>query len=73
MSFILAMVLYPDIQRTAQLEIDALTNGDRLPTYADRGRLPYIEALVKEVHRWGPVVPIGSFLDHPGTLSAEEG
>ncbi|EJD39100.1 cytochrome P450 [Auricularia subglabra TFB-10046 SS5] len=59
LSFFLAMTLYPDVQRKAQEEIDALTGGERLPVYADRARLPYIDALVKEIHRWHPIGPLG--------------
>ncbi|EJD39103.1 cytochrome P450, partial [Auricularia subglabra TFB-10046 SS5] len=59
MSFFLAMTLYPDVQRKAQEEVDALTSRERLPVYADRERLPYINALVKELHRWHPVAPLG--------------
>ncbi|EJD49130.1 cytochrome P450 [Auricularia subglabra TFB-10046 SS5] len=59
LSFFLAMTLYPDVQRKAQEEIDALTGGERLPVYADREHLPYVNALVKEIHRWHPVLPIG--------------
>ncbi|EJD49134.1 cytochrome P450 [Auricularia subglabra TFB-10046 SS5] len=58
LSFFLAMTLYPDVQRKAQKEIDAVTGGERLPVYADRERLPYIDALVKELHRWHPVAPL---------------
>lgn len=59
LSFFLAMTLYPEVQRKAQDEIDALTRGERLPVYSDRERLPYVEALVKEIHRWHPVAPLG--------------
>ncbi|EJD49131.1 cytochrome P450 [Auricularia subglabra TFB-10046 SS5] len=59
LSFFLAMTLYPDVQRKAQEEIDALTGGDRLPVYADRARLPYVDALVKEIYRWHPLAPLG--------------
>ncbi|KAI6035508.1 cytochrome P450 [Pisolithus orientalis] len=56
--FFLAMTLYPEAQKKAQAEIDAVVGSDRLPTFADRESLPYAEALVKEVLRWCPVVPI---------------
>lgn len=59
LSFFLAMTLYPEVQRKAQEEIDALTGGERLPVYADRDRLPYIDAIIKELHRWHPVLPLG--------------
>lgn len=43
------MALNPAVQAKAQREIDAVVGGDRLPTFADREDLPYIDALVKEV------------------------
>ncbi|KAJ3522356.1 hypothetical protein NM688_g8885 [Phlebia brevispora] len=58
-SFFLAMTLYPEAQRKAQEEIDRVVGTDRLPVFADRENLPYVEALVQEVFRWNPVVPIG--------------
>jgi cytochrome P450 len=51
--FTLAMIVYPDVMKKAQDEIDAVVPG--LPSYADKDRLPYIEAIVKEVLRWRPV------------------
>jgi hypothetical protein len=53
------MTLFPDMQKKAQAEIDAVVGPDRLPSFADRGSLPYTEALVKEVHRWNVVAPTG--------------
>jgi len=58
-SFFLAMSLYPEVQRKAQAEIDAVVGNDRLPTFTDREHLPFIEALVLEVQRWNPVTPLG--------------
>ncbi|KAG5967829.1 hypothetical protein E4U56_000649 [Claviceps arundinis] len=59
-SFILAMILYPEVQRRAQQEIDQVVGGDRLPCFEDRDRLPYMNAVIKETYRWMPVVPIGT-------------
>jgi hypothetical protein len=53
------MTLFPDVQKKAQAEIDAVVGPDRLPSFADRDSLPYTEALVKEVFRWSVVGPIG--------------
>lgn len=53
------MVHYPAVQLAAQEEIDRIIGTDRLPTHSDRGSLPYLEALYKEVSRWHPVVPLG--------------
>jgi hypothetical protein len=59
-TFFLCMTLYPDIQKRAQEEIDAVLGTGRLPTLADQKHLPYVEALVKEILRWGPAGPRGS-------------
>jgi cytochrome P450 len=54
------MVLHPDAQRKAQMEIDNVVGVDRLPDFGDETSLPYVSALVKEVMRWHPVTPIGT-------------
>ena len=56
------MTCFPDVQKKAQAEIDLVVGPDRLPSFADRDSLPYIDALVKEVFRWNAVVPTGEFL-----------
>jgi cytochrome P450 len=58
---VLAFALYPEVSRRAQEEIDAITKRTRLPTYEDRESLPYVEAIVRETLRWGPVLPMGVF------------
>ncbi|KAJ5160072.1 uncharacterized protein N7482_007076 [Penicillium canariense] len=57
--FFLAMMLFPDVQRTAQKEIDDTYGKPTLPTAADRARLPYVDAIVKEAIRWHSVAPLG--------------
>ncbi|KAI0275201.1 cytochrome P450 [Gloeopeniophorella convolvens] len=57
-SFILAMVLYPEVQRKAQAELDAVVGCDRLPDFSDREQLPYISAILEEALRWHPVTPL---------------
>ncbi|KKA21750.1 Cytochrome P450 oxidoreductase OrdA-like protein [Rasamsonia emersonii CBS 393.64] len=57
--FFLAMMLHPEVQRKAQEEIDRVVGTERLPGVADREKLPYIDAIVKEVLRWNPVAPMG--------------
>ncbi|KAG1825404.1 cytochrome P450 [Suillus variegatus] len=59
MTFSLAMVLYPDVQRRAQAEIDSVVGRDRLPTFEDRPSLPYIESVLRETLRWQPIGPLG--------------
>jgi cytochrome P450 len=58
MTFFLVMALYPDVQKKAQEELDRVIGGDRLPLTSDKANLPYIEAIVKETHRWHPVAPM---------------
>ncbi|ESK86760.1 hypothetical protein Moror_15178 [Moniliophthora roreri MCA 2997] len=60
-SFFLAMAIYPQVQKRAQGEIDRVIGKDRLPTYDDRPKLPYIEAVLRETLRWHPVAPLGLF------------
>lgn len=57
-SFFLAMALFPEIQQRAQAEIDSVVGTDRLPAFADRPNLPYVDGIVKEALRWNPVVPL---------------
>ncbi|KAJ6534383.1 cytochrome P450 [Mycena capillaripes] len=59
-SFVLAMLMNPEVQRKAQLEIDSVVGGDRLPDFEDKPALPYVGALVKEVLRTKPVTPLGA-------------
>ncbi|CAG8981523.1 hypothetical protein HYALB_00003096 [Hymenoscyphus albidus] len=46
--FVLGMILNPDTQRKAQQEIDSIVGTDRLPTFADRAKLPAVERIVLE-------------------------
>ncbi|KAH6666529.1 O-methylsterigmatocystin oxidoreductase [Plectosphaerella plurivora] len=65
--FTLAMLKFPDVQRKAQAEIDRVVGTGRLPTFADRENLPYVDALVKEASRWWPITP----LSFPHTVTKE--
>ncbi|KAI7546366.1 putative cytochrome P450 [Hortaea werneckii] len=60
-AFFLAMSLYPFVQRKAQAELDTVLGSQptKLPTTADRPRLPYLNALVEEAQRWHPITPMG--------------
>lgn len=42
-------------------ELDRVVGPSRLPTWHDEANLPYIRALIKEMHRWAP---IGSICIH---------
>ncbi|KJA24942.1 hypothetical protein HYPSUDRAFT_53452 [Hypholoma sublateritium FD-334 SS-4] len=64
-SFILACVMHPEWTRKAQQQIDDIIGPDRLPSFADRPRLPFIEAAMRETMRWRPGVRFG--LPHEST------
>ena len=53
------MALYPEVQKKAQAEIDAIVGPNRLPDFHDRPSLPYINAVLKESSRWNLVLPLG--------------
>ncbi|KAJ6457811.1 cytochrome P450 [Mycena vitilis] len=55
-TFILAMVMYPDVHRKAQAAVDAVVGHGRLPDFEDD--IPYVDAIVREVLRWRPVLPL---------------
>lgn len=56
------MVMDQDILRKAQEEIDSAIEPSRLPSFGDRNKLPYLEAILKEVHRFNPVANLGTIL-----------
>ena len=64
------MVLYPEVQKKAQAEIDTVIGPNRFPDFEDRPSLPYISAVVKEVMRWHLVLPLGEifFYRHNYTI-----
>ena len=62
MVFVVAVLLRPEVQTMAQKELDAVTRGERLPTFEDRSKLPFVGAICKEVVRWKPVVPLSELL-----------
>jgi len=57
--FMLAMTLYPEVQKKAQQELDRVVGRGRLPQFSDRPDLPYVDALVKELFRCFTVTRIG--------------
>ncbi|KAF9044254.1 cytochrome P450 [Panaeolus papilionaceus] len=57
-TFFLAMVMYPEVMKKAQAELDAVIGPHRLPDYSDRPSLTYINAMVKESMRWQMIIPL---------------
>lgn len=56
--FLYAMILHPGIQEEAQKELDRVIGRSRNPTFADIPDLPYVRAIVKELLRWQPAIPL---------------
>ncbi|THV05841.1 cytochrome P450 [Dendrothele bispora CBS 962.96] len=57
--FVFSMIQFPQVQVCAHEELDRVVGQSRLPSFADIKHLPYIQALVKEVLRWKPALPVG--------------
>jgi len=57
-TLLIACMLHPEAQKRAQDEIDAVVGRERLPTFDDRSRLPFVDAMCREVLRWRPSVPL---------------
>ncbi|KAI0753687.1 cytochrome P450 [Fomes fomentarius] len=57
-SFVLAMVRNPGVLRKAQEELDRVVGPDRLPDFGDRESLPYLNAVLEELYRWNPTLPL---------------
>ncbi|CAL1701205.1 unnamed protein product [Somion occarium] len=58
-SFLIAMSLYPDVQRKAQVELDHVVGSERLPDFSDHDDLVYIQAIALESMRWTVALPLG--------------
>ena len=56
--FIQAMVVFPEVAKLAQAEIDRVC-GDRLPDLNDVPDLPYIRGCMKESLRYSPPTVLG--------------
>ncbi|XP_017172059.1 cytochrome P450, family 2, subfamily d, polypeptide 34 isoform X1 [Mus musculus] len=55
---LLLMILHPDVQRRVQQEIDAVIGQVRCPEMADQARMPYTNAVIHEVQRFGDIIPL---------------
>ncbi|KAJ3779525.1 cytochrome P450 [Lentinula aff. detonsa] len=58
--FIFAMTLYPRVQQKAHEELDQVIGRTQNPMFSGMKnlRLPYIRAVVKEILRWNPPLPV---------------
>ena len=58
--FVQAMMVFPEVQKLAQEDIDRVIGMDRLPSMEDAPSLSYIRGCVKESIRWMPTTPLGA-------------
>lgn len=49
---------HPEVMKQAQEEIDAVVGSDRVVEEADIANLPFLQAIVKEVFRLHPAIPL---------------
>ena len=54
LTIVMALAKHPEIQKKAQVEIDAVCGPDRAPQFSDFDNLPYINCIIKEGLRWRP-------------------
>jgi len=59
-AFVQAMLLYPEVQKKAQAEIDRVVGPNRLPTMDDDADCQYLRACMKETLRWMPTTILGA-------------
>ncbi|XP_077130957.1 cytochrome P450 2K1-like [Ranitomeya variabilis] len=55
---ILLMMKYPEIQKRVQDEIKTHIKPGQLPTVEDRKNMPYTDAVIHEIQRFGNIVPL---------------
>ena len=54
------MIANPGAMKKAQEELDRVVGKGELPDFCHKDSLPYIDALIKELLRWSPPVPLSS-------------
>lgn len=59
MGFIQAILVYLDVLKKAQEEVDRVVGPDRMPNTEDAADLQYIRGCVKESLRWMPTIILG--------------
>ncbi|KAK7795510.1 hypothetical protein U0070_010768 [Myodes glareolus] len=57
---LLLMILHPDVQSHVQKEIDEVIGQARCPEMADQAHMPYTNAVIHEVQRFGDILPLGA-------------
>ncbi|RSL94160.1 hypothetical protein CDV31_014440 [Fusarium ambrosium] len=64
-AWILVCQIYPTVATATQQELDRVVGFERMPTYEDEDKLPYIRAMVKETLHFWPITKPG--MNHAST------
>ncbi|KAI0757953.1 cytochrome P450 [Fomes fomentarius] len=59
MTTMVCVVRDPIVQARVQAELDIVVGKDRLPTFSDRDKLPYLHCVITEAIRYASTTPVG--------------
>jgi len=65
------LINHPEVQQKMQQELMSVVGAERLPTFADKDRLPYCNAVISECFRYKHFAPFG--IPHATTRSTTLG
>ena len=58
---VMGLLLNKEVQAKAHEELDRIVGPNRLPTWEDEPKLPYVRAIIKEQHRWRTIAPMSMY------------